>query len=361
MSSDSRPSRSGRRWPAEWEPHRATWLSWPHNIETWPQRLAEVEDAFCEMVRAIVPGEIVEINVGSPELADRVRDRLRGAGVTAFDRIRFRGIATNDAWVRDHGGIFAVDEAPGAGAPRRVLLDFEFDAWGGKYPPWDLDAAVAEQMAQVLRVPRERVDCVLEGGSIEGDGEGTVLTTESCLLNPNRDRPGVDRSRSALEGVLAERLGARRVLWLEDGILGDDTDGHIDDLTRFVAPGRVVTVVEADRGDANHAVLEGNRQRLAEMTDAAGRRLEVVPLPMPPAIEGPDGRVPASYANFYFANAGLLVPVFGVDEDREALEILGALVRDRPIVPIPAQNLVLGLGAVHCLTQQEPLSPSPTD
>jgi len=362
----SRMSGRGRRWPAEWEPHRATWLSWPHNRETWPGRLEAVEDAYCEIVRAIVPGEIVEIQVNDAQMAERARGRLRAAGVEALDRVRFRGVPTNDAWIRDYGGVFVFEregregreedgERGRGGVERRVLLDFEFDAWGGKYPPWDRDAGVAEQMAQVLRVPREKIDLVFEAGSIDGDGEGTIITTESCLLNPNRMRPGVDRSRAALEDRLAAAFGARKVLWLGHGIVGDDTDGHVDDLTRFVAPGRVVTVVETDARDENHSVLAANRVRLEGMRDAAGRRLEVVELPMPEAIDGPDGRLPASYANFYFANQALLVPIFGVDEDREAITILQSIVRDRPIVPIPAQNLVLGLGTIHCLTQQEPV------
>ncbi len=353
----SSPGGRTRRWPAEWEPHRATWLSWPHNTATWPGSLDAVEDAFCEMVRAIVPGEIVEINVLDAAMADRVRARLAGAGVPDLERVRFRQIATDDAWVRDHGGLF-VFEREAQGPEQRLLLDFEFDAWGGKYPPWDRDAAVARQMAQVLRVRREAIDLVLEGGAIEGDGEGTILTTESCLLNPNRARPGVDRSRGALEARLAEAFGARRVLWLADGIAGDDTDGHIDDLTRFVAPGRVVTIVAEDPKDEDYGVLAANRERLGAMSDAAGRRLEVIELPTPPAVVGPDGRVPASYANFYFSNAALLVPVFGTARDREALEILESVIEDRPVVPIPAQNLVLGLGAVHCLTQQEPALPA---
>lgn len=372
-----------RVWPAEWAPHRATWLSWPHNPETWPGAgmLEAVEDAFCEMVRAIAPGEAVEINVADPAMADRVRARLSGAGIPAGDlaRVRFRGIPTDDAWVRDHGGLFVEVEVEvdvevelerevgtggadrGRGRRERRLLDFAYDAWGGKYPPWDRDAAVAGQMARITRVEREVVPVVLEGGSIDGDGEGTLLTTEQCLLNPNRARPGQDRSRAGLEALLGRTLGAERVLWLGDGIVGDDTDGHVDDLTRFVAPGRVVTVVEPDPKDVNHAALAENRARLEGMTDARGRRLEVVELPMPPPIEGPEGRLPASYANFYFANAALLVPVFGVDRDREALSILARVVSDRPVVPIPARALVAGLGAVHCLTQQEPwlLDPAP--
>jgi agmatine deiminase len=351
-----------RRWPAEWEPHRATWLAWPHNVETWPGQLDAVEDSFCEIVRAIVPGEKVEILVKDAATADRVRGRLVGAGVEAIDSVGFHFVRTNDAWIRDHGGAFIFEgggevgrEGEDAAAPpERRLLDFAFDAWGRKYPPWDLDAKVAAEMARIAGVPRISSELVLEFGSVEGDGEGTILTTESCLLNPNRARPGQDRSREALEGVLGEMFGAKKVLWLGDGIEGDDTDGHIDDLTRFVAPGRVVTIVESDPGDSNYRVLKENWERLDGLEDAAGRKLEVVELPMPGMIEGLEGRLPASYANFYFANQAVLVPVFGVDADREAISILERVIRDREVVPIPGRSLVVGLGAIHCLTQQEP-------
>jgi agmatine deiminase len=352
------------RWPAEWEWHRATWLAWPHNIETWPTEMASVEDAFCEIVRAILPGEAVEIIVLDEAMAKRVEKRLRGSGLTDLEGVRFHPVATDDAWIRDHGGVFVIQEViqdaiqgvmqyAGRQASLR-LIDFDFDAWGGKYPPWDHDAKVASEMARILDVPRFTPGMVLEAGAVEGDGEGTILTTEACLLNANRRRAGQDRSRESLEALLAETLGARRVLWLGEGLVGDDTDGHVDDLTRFVAPGRVVTVVESDATDADHAALAENRRRLETMDDALGRKLEVIELPTPGVLEGPDGRLPASYANFYFSNRALLVPVFGVDADREALNRLEAAVPDRSIIPIPSQNLVLGLGAVHCLTQQEP-------
>ncbi len=197
---------------------------------------------------------------------------------------------------------------------------------------------------------------VLEAGGIDGDGEGTILTTESCLLNPNRARPGQDRSREGMEALLLEALGARRVVWLGEGIEGDDTDGHIDDLTRFISPGRVVTIVESDRSDSNFKGLTENRRRLESVSDAAGRSLEVIELPTPGRIASGETRLPASYANFYIANAAVLVPTFGVDADREALTILGRCFPDRAIVPIPSRDLVEGLGAVHCLTQQEPAS-----
>lgn len=345
-----------RRWPAEWEPHRATWLSWPHNTETWPTHLEEVEDAFCEIVRVLVQGEEVEINCGIPGLIRHIGRKLDDAGVGNRLRIRYRTIPTNDAWVRDHGAIYVFDESETS--LRRRALHFRYDAWGQKYPPWGFDELVGYQMAVATGDPCTKADLVLEGGSIDGDGDGTILTTESCLLNPNRVYPGQDRSRATLERILRGTLGAEKVLWLGDGIEGDDTDGHIDDLTRFIAPGRVVTVVERDPSDPNYAVLKENRERLETLTDARGRRLEVIELPTPGYVRNEAGdRLPASYANFYFANAGVLLPVFGVDADGEAIAVLERAITDRPIVPIPARSLVHGLGAIHCLTQQEPAVP----
>ena len=348
------------RWPAEWERHAATWLSWPHNKETWPSGLVAIEDAYCEIVRAIVPGEIVKINVEDAALAAHVRERLRASGVEVDGTVEFFSIPSNDAWVRDHGGIFVVEAEAGADAKgphrrRKRLLDFAFDSWGGKYPPWDLDAAVARAMAQAAGVEVISSDIVLEASAIEGDGQGTILTTESCLLNPNRLRPGQDRSREGMEAILAESFGARRVLWLGEGIEGDDTDGHVDDLTRFIAPGRVVTCIEGDRSDPNFAPLAENRRRLKGFRDARDRLLEVIELPMPGRIQTAAHRLPASYANFYIANSAVLVPVFGVDADREALAILEDCFPGHVIVAIESRALIEGLGAVHCLTQQEPV------
>jgi len=343
------PAREGFRWPAEWEPHEATWLSWPHNPETWPGRLERVEQAFLRMVEALAEGEHVRINVVDEAMEERVRKLLEAAGVRLDARVELFRVPTDDAWVRDHGPLFLVR---GEGAAReRLLLDFRFDAWGGKYPPWERDDAVPARLAAALDLPRLAVDAVLEGGAVDGDGAGTVLTTESCLLHPNR---GAGRSREGLERLLADTLGARRVLWLGDGLEGDDTDGHVDDLTRFVAPGRVVTAVEPDASDPNHAPLRENLRRLGGMRDANGRRLDVAELPMPRPVREGGQRCPASYANFYLANGVCLMPAFGDPADERARAVLAECLPGRQVVPIPSRDLVVGLGAVHCLTQQQP-------
>jgi agmatine deiminase len=349
MSVDTTPAALGYRWPAEWEPHRATWLSWPHNPETWPGRLERVQGPFVAMVRALQGREEICINAGSEALEAEVRRRLRAGGVDPDRGVRFFRIPTDDAWVRDHGPIFVVRQA--GGRRERALLDFGFDSWGRKYGPWERDDAVPRRIAESLGLRRFEPGIVLEGGSIDGNGRGTILTTESCLLNPNR---GGLRTRDALERVLAEQLAARQVLWLGEGIAGDDTDGHVDDLARFVDAGSVVTVVEPDASDPNHAPLAENLRRLRAMRDADGKPLAVATLPMPPPLVVDGQRCPASYANFYLANGVALVPVFGAPSDARALAVLRECLPGRELVAIPAGDLVFGLGAVHCLTQQEP-------
>jgi len=352
-SQNERPAALGFRWPAEWEPHEATWLSWPHNPETWPDGMAPVERAFCAMAEALQVGERVRIHVLDARHAERVAGLLQDAGVDVDGRVDLYAVPTDDAWVRDHGGIFLVRDADGV--RERALLDFRFDAWGGKYPPWERDDAVPAAMARALGVRRFAVPHVLEGGSVDGDGRGTVLTTEQCLLHPNR---GAGRTRAGMERLLADTLGARSVVWLGRGIEGDDTDGHVDDLARFVDAGTVVAV-EAEPGHPDHPALADNLASLRAARDADGRPLAVATLPMPPPLRGALGPCPASYANFYLANGVALVPVFGVPTDDEALARLRELLPGRRVVGIEARALVAGLGAVHCLTQQEPAASIP--
>ena len=332
------------RWPAEWEPHAATWLAWPHNPDTWPGRLGRAQSQFAVFVRELSFREPVRLLVGDPEMRDAARRAIVAAGADA-DRVAFHTVPTDDAWLRDTGPVFVVR------AGRRTLVDFPFDSWGGKYPPWDRDAAVPRAVERETGLPRIEADFVLEGGAVDGDGAGTLLTTESCLLNENRS---AGRTREGMETRLAEWLGARRVLWLAAGIAGDDTDGHVDDVARFVAPGTVVAAA-CDADDANRAPLAENLRRLRGMRDADDKPLAIAELPMPPPVVIEGLRCPASYANFVFANGAALVPTFGTAQDAEALAVLRELLPGRDVVGVPSGDLVLGLGALHCLSQQEPV------
>jgi len=331
--------------PPEWAPHEATWLSWPHNRETWPGVLQHAEAAMAQVVAALAPHEHVYINVLGTEHREHVDRLLRGR--VPPGSVSLQEIVTNDAWIRDHGAIFAFTHRG-----ERVALDFGYNAWGGKYPPWDADQKVAAAMARVLGVPVRGADFILEGGSLDVNGAGALLTTEQCLLNVNRN-PSL--SRAEIEARLRDYLGVAEVLWLGDGILGDDTDGHIDDLTRFVDETTIVTVVEADPEDPNFEPLKENRRRLDGLR-ISGQVPEIVELPMPEALFAGGERLPASYANFYIANEVVLLPVFGSARDTEAAELLSACMAGRRVVEIDARALVHGLGGIHCLTQQVPVA-----
>ena len=330
--------------PAEWEPHAATWVAWPHAETTWPGCLAEAEREFETLVRALAASERVELLAQSEAHAAALAARL--GVLVGSGAVRLHVIPTDDVWMRDIAPTFVRDGEAGL-----VALDWTFNAWGGKYAPWDRDDAVAARVASLCSVARERPGLVLEGGALEVDGEGTLLVTEPTLLDPRRN-PGLDRSDA--EKRLGELLGVQRVIWLGPGIEGDDTDGHVDDLARFVAPGRVVCAREPDPADPNHAPLEDCGRRLRAARDARGRRLEVIDLPMPPPVRAGPDRLPASYANFYVANRAVLVPAFGAPSDGAVLETLGGLFPGRRVVGIPSRALVRGLGVVHCLTQQQP-------
>ncbi|MEM7232159.1 MAG: agmatine deiminase family protein [Planctomycetota bacterium] len=331
-----------RRLPAEWEEHRAIWLAWPHNETTWPGLHPKAIAAFEEFVRSVRRFEPVELLVPTHDLAAQISARTDLGGP---HDLWVHVVPTDDSWLRDTGPIFCVE------GDELVATDWIFNAWGEKYPPWDRDAAVGKEIASRTSCRYDAVDLVLEGGSIETDGRGTVLTTESCLLHPKRN-PELDRG--ALEKALCDRLGVERVLWLASGIDGDDTDGHVDDITRFVDEGRMVSVVESNERDENFAPLRENMERLRSFRDLFGKPYEAVELPSPAPVVWQGDRLPASYANFLFVKGGLLVPVFDDPADDRALGILRELLPDREIVGVPCRELVVGLGAVHCLSKDEP-------
>jgi agmatine deiminase len=341
------PAANGYSMPPEWAPHQATWISWPHKRESWPGKFEPVEPVMVKAVAALSRSETVRINVLDRKHREHVQELL--SGQVDPGRVIFHQFPTNDAWCRDHGAIFVTR----ATEPDRLLaLDFRFNAWGGKYPPFDLDDAIPAQMAAALGVPRYPVDMVLEGGSIEVNGRGALLTTEQCLLHPNRNP---DLEREAIEQNLRDSLGVQQIIWLGEGIVGDDTDGHIDDLTRFVSEDTVVTVVEPDRSDENHAPLAENRERLNQVHLADGRGLNVVELAMPRPLLFKGDRLPASYANFYIGNNIVLMPAFNDPADEPNRLTLAGCFPDREVVAIDCTDLVLGLGTFHCLTQQVPV------
>ncbi len=323
--------------PAEWGRHAATWVVWPHCEDTWPNCLAEAQTEFETLVRALAESEPLHILVQDGELGRDVAARLRDieAGV------HLHQVATDDAWMRDIGPTFVEDATHGT-----LAIDWQFNAWGGKYPPWDRDDAVAARVATLAGVPRVRADLVAEGGSLEVDGQGTLIATEATLVDERRN-PG--QKRSDIEQTLTGLLGVTRFLWLDGSIEGDDTDGHVDQIARFVAPGRIVCSHAPDPGDPNHDPLERCRARLTREPD-----FEVIDLPLPPPLEADGQPLPASYANFYLANGAILVPTFNVPSDEPALNLLGDLFPSRQPLPIPSKTLVRGLGSVHCLTQQQP-------
>ncbi len=343
------------RMPAEWEPHEATWIAWPHNQDDWPDKFAAIPWVYAEIVRHLHRSETVRIlvNDASAEAARAVLDYLP----LDWTRIEFVSLPTDRVWTRDYGPLFVRDDAGSL-----VATDWHFNGWA-KYPNWKYDDAVVGELAwrygwRTLRPEVGGRRVVLEGGSIDVNGQGCLLTTEECLLSDVQQRnPGL--SRADYEQAFADYLGARKVLWLGRGIAGDDTHGHVDDLARFTGPRTVVTVVEDDPADANYEALRENLGRLRGMTDQDGRPLEVHTLPMPAPLYVDGRRLPASYANFYVANDRVLVPTFNDPNDRRALEVLAGLFPGRTVVGIHAVDLVWGLGTLHCLTQQQPATGPP--
>lgn len=333
-------------WPAEWEKHEATWVAWPHNQGTWADNLAEAQSEFVKFVEIISDFETVRVLVGGEA-------RREAANAFAGNKhIEVVDIPTNDAWARDHAPTFVYDR----GSNKTVVVDWTFNAWGGKYPPYDDDQRVAANVAKWGGFDYVKPDLVLEGGALEGNGAGILLTTESCALDHNRNG---SKSREVIDSILKANLGVDEVVWLPgEPIVGDDTDGHIDQIARFVDEKRIVVSIEKDSNDANYAGLKKNWDTLVRWKNETGRNVELIELPMPTEdVTFMGSRLPAGYANFYIGNGFVLVPSFDQSEsDLRACEILRELFPKHTIFPSPAQNLVVGFGAFHCLTQQQPVT-----
>lgn len=343
------PAELGFRMPAEWEPHAGIWLTWPRREGiSFPGIYDEIPPVYAEFIRALIESEDVFINVWDETMEAEVRAIL-SQHQTPLDRVSFHQHQAYEPWCRDHGPIFIV--RAGENGREHAIIDWKYNAWGGKYPPFDLDNNIPRQIAELRGLQRFTPDIVLEGGSIDVNGRGTLLTTEACLLHENRN-PHL--SKTEIEDHLKAFLGVTKILWLGEGIVGDDTDGHIDDLARFVSPTTVVTIVEDDPEDENYAILRDNLERLRGMTDQDDAPLRVVELPMPDPVEFQGERLPASYANFYIANGSVIVPTYRCANDAKAIEILQREFPDRRVMGIDSTKLAWGFGSFHCISQQEP-------
>jgi agmatine deiminase len=335
---------SPHHWPAEWERQSATWIAWPHNLETWPDHFAPIPELYVKFVSTIAAFQPVHVLSGPRSIVPSAAEKLSGIGnVTIHD------LATNDTWIRDYGPTFVTRKDDGS----LVGVDWKFNAWGGKYPPFDEDARAAEVICRKIGCLRSMSAMYCEGGSLEGNGAGTLLTTSSCLLSPTRN-PGW--TRSMVEDELKRQLGVQKIVWVDGGgLLGDDTDGHIDQLARFVSPNIIVAAVSSTSNDPNRAGLERNVELLHQASDATGGNFKVYRLPTPPPRLVSGKRVPESYCNFLFVNGMVLVPTFRNEPtDRAAIELLSSLLPSHKIVPLDAYDLIWGLGAFHCASQQQP-------
>ena len=342
------------RWPAEWEPHDATWVAWPVNPDTWPGIFERIPAAFAEFVAAIARFEPVRILAGGIGVAAAARPLIDTACSRHGSRFvpELIDIPVNDSWCRDHGPIFLTGRRGTAAIGQSVIIDWDYNAWGGKYPPWDLDELTARRIGEHLQIRGLRPDLILEGGAIEGNGAGTILTTESCLLNPNRN-PGA--TRESMEAALMRWLQASNIVWIPGhGIIGDDTDGHIDQVARFVDERRVLIAAPFHPDAPEAADLRANFEAVALGRNSAGESLQPIPLVMPPPKFLDGKRLPACYCNYYLANGAVIVPTFGDSADDDAMQLLQDSYPDRTITGIDAIDLIWGLGAFHCMTQQQP-------
>jgi agmatine deiminase len=361
------PREQGYRMPAEWERHAATWIAWPHNPNDWPGKFQPIPWVYAEIVRHLSQVETVNILVNDAAAEKRATGSLKRAGAN-LPRVRFHQWPTNRIWTRDSGPIFLRKTAPGqspgegrVGASEIAVTNWKFNAWA-KYEDWQLDDQLPARVANLLELPcwTPRVKTasgeqrlVLEGGSIDGNGAGTLLTTEECLLSEVQQRnPGI--SREQLEAAFRDSLGIEQVIWLNRGTAGDDTHGHVDDITRFVGKNTILTAVETNPADENHLPLQENLDRLRAARNLEGQPFEILTLPMPAPVTFEGQRLPASYANFYIANGLVLVPTFNDPNDRTALNTLAGVFPEHTVVGIHCGDFIWGLGALHCMTQQQP-------
>lgn len=328
--------------------HEATWLSWPHKEASWPGKIDAIYPNYSLFVKYLAQSEKVRINVVDAAMQESATAHLVKAGVH-MDQVQFFLHPTNDAWCRDHGPAFLINPAA---EQKKVIVDWNYNAWGNKYPPYDLDDVIPTLIGKHFDIPVYHPGIVMEGGSVEFNGTGTILTSTSCLLNPNRNK---HLNRDQIENYLFDFYGANQVLWVEEGIVGDDTDGHIDDTIRFVNEDTVLTVVESNTQDENYSILQDNLTKLKKMRLLNGKQLNIVELPMPDAVIFEDQRLPASYANFYIANKYVIVPTFRSAMDDKALSIIAEAYKNREVVGIDSTDIIWGLGSFHCLSQQEPL------
>lgn len=341
------PLQLGYHFPPEWAEHEATWLSWPHKDESWPGKIQSIYPIYSQFVKLLARGEKVRINVADERLKSFASWHLQSAGVD-MKQVEFYFHPTNDAWCRDHGPAFLINTVA---EQKKVIVDWGFNAWGGKYPPFDLDDVIPTIIGKELNIPVFHPGIIMEGGSVEFNGKGTVLTSACCLLNKNRN-PHLNQKQ--IEQHLFNYYGMEQVLWVDEGIVGDDTDGHIDDTIRFVNEDTVLSVVETNKQDENYGFLQTNLKQLSSMRLLNGKQLNVIELPMPDAVIYENTRLPASYANFYISNKHVIVPTYRCDKDDKALEIIASCFPERETVGLDSTDIIWGLGSFHCLSQQEP-------
>lgn len=341
------PDALGYKFPAEFAEHEATWLSWPHKEASWPGKIDAIYPNYALFIKYLALSEKVRINVANEAMKQFALGHIEKAGAN-LAQVEFFMHSTNDAWCRDHGPAFLIN--PEADI-KKVIVDWNYNAWGNKYPPYDLDDVIPTLIGNHFKIPVYNPGIVMEGGSVEFNGTGTLLTSTCCLLNENRN-PHLNQHE--IENYLHNFYGVDQILWVADGIVGDDTDGHIDDTVRFVNADTVITVVESNKQDENYELLQTNLKQLKGMRLLNDKQLNIVELPMPDAVIYEDQRLPASYANFYISNKHVIVPTFRSDKDDKALQIIQSCFPKREVVGIDSTDIIWGLGSFHCLSQQEP-------